>query len=118
MDWIEQLARIRSERRLGDIQWEISPRRPLEAEFAPGSGGELEFMASTLRVQLGLLHEEDLLRFIADLRQGLSAYVRVRQCTLERRSRASTTQAWPMQAECHLDLITVTRRDASAPKKP
>ncbi|MDD5297233.1 MAG: hypothetical protein PHU46_09990 [Rhodocyclaceae bacterium] len=119
MDWLERIARIRAERRLGDIQWEISPQRPLEAEFAPGGKGELEFMASSLRLRLSLLHEEDLLRFIKDLKDSMPAYVRIRQCSLERLPRNEDRRgpAPQLQAECQVDLITLRKR-ASAAKQP
>lgn len=117
LDWIEHIARIRAERRLGDIRWEILPPRPLDAELAPGQAGEFEFTASTLRIQLALLHEEDLLRFISDLRDGMPAYVRVRQCSLSRTPAGGSKRWGQMQAECQLDLITLTRRPP-APKQP
>jgi hypothetical protein len=116
MDWIENLAHIQAERRLYDIRWELSPQRPLEAEFGTGSSGEFAFMASALHVQLDLLHEEDLLRFLNDMKGRLSAYVRVRQCSLSRQPpQAGTPQ---LQAECQLDLITLKTRGAAPSKQP
>ena len=37
-----------------------------------------------MRVELALLHEEDLLRFLADLRDSGNAYYSVRNCALSR----------------------------------
>lgn len=122
MDWIESIARIQGERRLYDIRWEIFPQRPLEAEFAPRATGELEFMVSTLRLEIALLHEEDLLRFLSDLRDSLPAYVRVRQCSLARQGKAGAPtleRGTPqLQAECQMDLITLKTRGAAPPKQP
>jgi hypothetical protein len=122
MDWIESIARIQAQRRLYDIRWEISPQRPLEAEFAPRGTGELEFMASTLHLEIALLHEEDLLRFLSDLRDSLPAYVRIRQCSLARQSQAGASplerNAPQLQAECQMDLITLKARGATPPKQP
>lgn len=116
MDWIETLARIQAERRLYDIRWELSPQRPLEAELGAGSSSEFEFMGSALHVQIALLHEEDLLRFLNDLKGSLSAYVRVRQCSLSRQPpQAGTPQ---LQAECQLDLITLKTRGVAPFKQP
>ena len=41
-----------------------------------------------MRVELALLHEDDLLRFLADLRDSGNAYYSVRSCTLTRTGQA------------------------------
>jgi hypothetical protein len=132
MDWVEKIAQIRAQRRLLDVRWDISPQRPLEPELAPTHGGEYTFMASALHLQFALLHEEDLLRFISDLKDGLSAYVRVRQCTLERLSAGLGQAGEPvaekasgptgpgpqLQADCQIDLITLRKGGPVPPKQP
>lgn len=111
LEWIEQIRHIRSERRLFDIHWELQARRLLEAELAPGDGGGYDLHASRLKLELPLLHEEDLLRFLADLRNKLQAYVLPRQCSIEPAAIDTvpdTGAVQPrLQARCELDLITL-----------
>jgi hypothetical protein len=62
-----------------------------------------------MRVDLALLHEEDLLRFLSDLRNSGNAYYSPRRCTLSRTGQAATgTAIMPrLRAECDIDLITL-----------
>ena len=65
-------------------------------------------------MQLDLLHEEDLLRFLADLRASGNAYYAVRSCSLARTGQAATgaTIAPRLRAQCEIDLVTVIDRGA------
>lgn len=112
--WIEQLTLIREQRQLFDLSWEIAPRRT----FGPTleSGGEiLQFMLSSLRLSLPLLHEQDLLHLLNDLEQQLPAYVRLRRCTLSRRAAHEEDKVGlpHLDADCELELITLLRSSLS-----
>jgi hypothetical protein len=67
-----------------------------------------------MRVQLDLLHEEDLLRFLADLRASGNAYYAVKSCNLTRTGQAATgtTMTPRLRAVCEIDLITVIDKAA------
>ena len=74
----------------------------------------VDFFASTMRVDLALLHEEDLLRFLADLRNSGNAFYSVKKCALSRTGQAATgTTITPrLRAECDIDLVTILDRAA------
>lgn len=114
LDWIEHIRAIRDEYKLIDVQYEIAPEQDL-----PGIAGErYRFMASTMRLRLMMLHEEDLQRLLDDLPRDVSAHVRARRCSIERLpapAQASADTA-RLKAECELDWITVrdTRREAES----
>ena len=72
LEWVELIREIRDKRRLIDLQYELAPQRSLD-NSAPGNG--YAFYASTMKVQLKLLHEEDLTRFIDDLRRQAKALI-------------------------------------------
>ena len=112
LEWADAITRIRKQRELLDLSYRVDRQRLLVA--APGKPGNVEFFASAMRVQLALLHEEDLLRFLADLRASGNAYYAVRQCSLTRIAQpASGVQISPrLRAECDLDLITIIDRAA------
>jgi cell division protein FtsL len=105
LEWVELLKEIRDKRRLLDLQYEIAPQRPLDAMPANGYG----FYASTMKVQLKLLHEEDLTRLLDDLRRQARALIQVKSCAVSRLPRGGADGTIPaqLQAECQIDLVTL-----------
>ena len=67
-----------------------------------------------MKVDLALLHEEDLLRFLADLRQSGNAFYSVRKCALSRTGQAlgGATMTPRLSAQCEIDLSTIIDRAA------
>ena len=112
LEWADAITRIRTQRELLDLSYRVDRQRLLVS--APGKPANVEFYASTMRVQLALLHEEDLLRFLADLRASGNAYYSVRSCSLARTGQAATgaTIAPRLRAQCEIDLVTVIDRGA------
>lgn len=98
LEWVELLQRLRHDLRLPALSYEFSPQSSLGA--ASDSG--YVFFRSASRIQLTLLHEEDLLRFLNLARQEARALLLVRDCTL---SRLPTSEGM-LSAECELDWIT------------
>ena len=80
----------------------------------PGKPASVDFYASSMKVDLALLHEADLLRFLADLRESGNAYYAVRRCALSRTGEAAsgTNMVPRLRADCDIDLITVIDRAA------
>lgn len=110
LGWIEKIGEIKTERRLFDIQYELAPQRPLDQKLLGGSitGGH-QFMASTMRLRMQLLHEDDLLGFLADLRSRVQALLLVRACQVERLPPASGGRGVQPQlkADCTIDWVTL-----------
>jgi hypothetical protein len=112
LEWADAITRIRNERELLDLTYRVDRQRLLKS--FPGKPGNVDFFASTMNVQLDLLHEEDLLRFLADLRNSGNAYYLVKLCGVRRIGQAATgiTIAPRLRANCEIDLITVLDRGA------
>jgi hypothetical protein len=112
LEWADAMARIRSHRELLDVRYRVERQRPLIS--VAGKPGNVDFYASAMHVNLALLHEEDLLRFLADLRDSGNAYYAVRRCTLLRTGQAATVSGLVprLRAECDIDLITAMDRAA------
>lgn len=112
LEWADAITRIRKERELLDLRYVVERQRLLSS--VAGKPGNVDFYASTMKVDLALLHEEDLLRFLADLRQSGNAFYSVRKCGLSRTGQAATgaTLTPRLRAECEIDLITVIDRAA------
>ena len=92
---------------------EIFERRKLLTSAA-GKPASVDFFASTMRVEMQLLHEEDLLRFLADLRASGNAYYSVKRCAMTRTGQAigGATMTPRLAAQCDIDLITIIDRAA------
>jgi hypothetical protein len=112
LEWADAITRIRTQRELLDLSYRVDRQRLLKT--VPGKPDNVEFLASTMRVQLQLLHEEDLLRFLSDLRASGNAYYAVKSCQIQRTGQAATgTTITPrLRAQCEIDLITAIDRGA------
>lgn len=116
LDWVERIRAIKNERKLFDIQYEITPQQTIDAATLPGASASYEFLSSTMQMRMKLLHEEDLLNFIGDLRTTAQAFIRVRRCDVERLPKAtSEVRGLPPQlaADCTIEWITVRERKSA-----
>ena len=110
LDWIESITRIKNERKLFEIRYNFDAQRPLDY---PGivATNAAELVVSRLKLDMLLLHEGDLLNFLADLQAGIKAHVSVRNCTVTRIERGAapggTTVQPRLRAECQVDLVSV-----------
>jgi len=118
LEWADTITRIRKEQELLDLRYVVERQRLLTT--VPGKPAGVDFYASTMKVELALLHEGDLLRFLAELRQSGNAFYAIRRCGLTRTAQAATgTTITPrLRAECEIDLVTIMDRAAkgAAPK--
>lgn len=113
LDWIEQIRQIKTTRKLLDIQYEITPQLPLDPAILPGSSGDFEFFSSSMQFRMQLLHEEDLLYFLDDLRASAQAFLRIRRCDIDRLPKSGGDGRGPspqLSATCAADWITVRER--------
>ena len=112
LEWADAINRIRRERELLDLRYQVERQRLLLS--APGKPANVDFYASTMKVDLALLHEEDLMRFLADLRQSGNAFYSVKKCALTRTGQAlgGATISPRLRGECEIDLITIVDRGA------
>ncbi len=113
LDWLERIRSIKLARKLIDVQYELQPQQPIDPSLLANKAGDIEFMSSSMQLHLLLLHEEDLLNFLADLGAGVDAFVRVRQCKVERIP--ADARMAQLRADCVLDWITLRRKKDGAP---
>jgi hypothetical protein len=114
LEWADAMSRIRSQRELLDVRYRVERQKLLAS--MPGKPGNVDFFVSTMRVELALLHEEDLLRFLGDLRASGNAYYAVRKCSVMRTGQTATgaTIVPRLHAGCEIDLITILDRAAKS----
>lgn len=112
LEWIEALVAIQKNRRLFQVQYTLEPQRALDY---PGlaqiqKGGDGTFMASRLKLELLLLHEQDLLDFLGDLRTAGGSFASARSCSVSRTERvfAAGGPIRPrLRASCVVDMISL-----------
>jgi len=111
LDWIETIARIKTARRIFKLDYELAPQRPVDASMLPGgaSAGGFELMASQMKLQMQLLHEGELLSFLAELRKSVEALIQVRSCSIERMppSKIDRSTNAQLRVDCTLEWITL-----------
>jgi hypothetical protein len=110
IEWIESIAQIKNKRKLFEIKYRIEPQRQLDYPGVVAAGGA-DLVVSRMKLDMLLLHEDDLLNFLADLQAARKAYISVRQCAVTRLEREAPTTATALRprlvAECQLDLVSV-----------
>jgi hypothetical protein len=109
IDWIESIARIKNDRKLFEIRYNIEAQRSVDYPGVVATGAA-DFVVSRMRLSMLLLHEGDLLNFLADLQAAGKGHVSVRRCTVTRieRGAPSATALQPrLRAECQVDLVSV-----------
>ncbi len=69
-----------------------------------------------MHVEFALLHEEDMLRFLSDLRDSGNAFYAVKKCSLSRlgQSVGGPTMTARLRGDCDIDLITLIDRAAKS----
>ena len=116
LEWIEALTAIRQKRRLFQVQYHLDSQRAVDY---PGvaedqKGGNAIFIANRVKLDLSLLHEEDLLNFLADLATSAGSFASLRSCSVTRTERAGAGGG-PLRprlhATCVIDMITLKARD-------
>ena len=112
LDWTELLRDLQHQLRLPGMTYEFGPQSPLESGPAVGYA----YHSSQLKIQLRLLHEEDLLNFIAHLQRDAKAMVLVRHCKLSRLAGGNQADGAQLVAECTMEWVTLRR--ASGTKQP
>jgi hypothetical protein len=114
LEWADAIKRIRAQRGLIDLRYRVEPQKPLAS--VPAKPGSIDFYASTMKVNLALLHEEDLFGFLSDLRSSGNAYYSVKRCTLGRTGVPPTAAnlAARVNADCEIDLITIVDQGAKS----
>lgn len=110
LDWADSIQRIRLDREMLDVRYRIEPQKVLSSIQA--KPGKVEFNVSSMKLELALLHEGDLLGFLEDLRESGNAYVSVRRCAISRSGAGASPSGASiltprLRAECQIDLITV-----------
>jgi hypothetical protein len=110
LDWIDSLREAARAVRVPSLQYTIEAQRG----FDPGVDlkmGDFELFASTVRLSVSLLHEQDLFDLLGHLRQRVAGLFGVRSCDITRNGDDITLapDAVNLRAVCELQFITIRR---------
>jgi hypothetical protein len=67
----------------------------------------IEFMTSTMKLRMLLLHEGDLINFLSDIGK-IDAFIRVKQCSVERLN--VIVKNAQLKADCDIEWITLRQK--------
>jgi len=104
LDWMEMLRDTQRALRLPGMTYEFGAQTSLDK----GDETTYVWFSSPLRLQLRLLHEEDLLNFLARIQKNAKALVIVNSCklsSLPRPAEGHETMA-QLTAECEMQWLT------------
>ena len=105
VNWVDALRTAAERARLPGVQYQIGAEAPMPAPPAGTAG----LVHSPMAIDLQLLHEDDLLRFLRALEAQRAGLFLIESCSLERLG-AATEAPRPdtnLRAECALAWITV-----------
>ncbi|SDH85443.1 hypothetical protein [Propionivibrio dicarboxylicus] len=114
-DWTALVDEIQRKHQLADVRYE--PDQPQILAVAPSES--LALVSMPIHLRLKLLHEEDLTRFLDELRAQSPSFVHIKKCHIGR----SQTVASPdldtghLDADCRIEAVALqdNRQGASKP---
>ena len=115
LDWMEYIQHIRESRKLLPITYEVSAQQVFQVS-PEVSIGDLELRGSKMKLQMGLLHEGDLLNFLDDLKR--KGFYTVQECKVKRAGAEPESAHLPLAAECVIYWLTLGERADSPEQTP
>ena len=112
LNWIENLRTVSKDLKLPNLRYAINTQEMYEPAF-PVQDGAFKVYVSLMTLDLGLLHEGDLLRFFQELDQRAAGLYSVSDCAINRSSgelKRDPTEA-NLMAKCTLKWYTVKQAE-------
>ncbi len=108
LDWIETLKRLRDRHQIFTIDYDIAAQRRLGAEAS-----NIAAFSSKIDLQFTLLHEQDLLDFLADFKAQAPGIFLLESCELKRQSQGVINGPEPnLTGACTMQWITVREKSS------
>jgi hypothetical protein len=99
---------IKSQRRLFDISYTLEAQKPADYPELIASKTDYAIRVSRLKLNMQLLHENDLVHFFDDFSEAARTITSLRECKLLRNiTEGAAPGIGRLRAECVLDLLTV-----------
>lgn len=114
INWLDALRNANTRSELFGVSYQIGIQHPypFAAEFDPGT---ISLQESVMELDMRLLHEGDLMRFLDELRAQQVGLFHVKDCTLLRTDRSDALRNQPyISAKCDLAWITARPGNSAA----
>lgn len=116
IEWVDTLRNIHQQQKLFKINYAIASQQDYKPEFLLNAG-VFKLKSSTMKLDLAMLHEGDLITLLEELHARETTPFIVRDCEIIRVNQAIATSFIPnMQAHCELDWLTVHEPQREAGK--
>jgi hypothetical protein len=109
LDWMEGLERLRKQGAVLDFKYTIAPQQSY-APNPPLDAGNFLLSRSSMTLQIDLLHEEQLLHLLTDMRKELNGWFMLDGCTLTKTG--TTDDITPLKASCSGGWFTMKPKGA------
>jgi hypothetical protein len=106
LNLIEGLDNLRKQNRVLDFKYAIAPQQPYKPAPALDSGN-FDLKYSNMKLQIDLLHEEQLINFFDSLRHDMKGWFILEKCTLDK-AQGSDAQ---LKADCEGGWLTLKNRN-------
>ena len=118
LDWIETLRAATNDLTLPRISYAIEPQLQAVAPIQSiATDGNAQIHVSRLQLEMGLVHEMDLLRFIDELQKKAPGLISVDHCELDWQGERTTevTVGTNILASCSILIFSVITSDVDNP---
>ena len=117
IEWVDGLRRIHQRQKLFNINYMIGVQESYKPSFISETG-VFQLYRSTMKLDLSMLHEGDLITLLNGLDELQTTPYIVRQCELRRLTVTTTRALQPnMSAQCEIDWLTI-REPQTAGARP
>ena len=118
INWVDALRVASLSLKMFGINYQIEAQQLYAASVAP-EAGPYRLRQSVMKINMGLLHEEDVLRFVNALAEQQAGVFSIRECSLQRQgtAKAENVRVQPnLLADCSLAWLTIS--EVNAREKP
>ncbi len=114
LNWIETLRAASERIKLPGLTYDISPQEEYSPEFSTNMG-RFALYSSTMKLNISMLHEGDLSRFIEDINEHVEGIFTITKCRFIRTSKKliEKRDAKNIMADCELQWINIRMADGS-----
>lgn len=116
LDWVETMRRITADLDLPRVGYSIEPQRSVVTPLSSRLGGDnIKLRVSNLQLEMGLVHELDLLRFFDVLQSQAPGLIKVDKCEVEKIGTVEVNVAEAnLVAICDVKIFSVITSDIEA----
>jgi hypothetical protein len=108
LDWIERINQLREKHQIFSIDYDVAPQSPFTGQTMSVAAN-----ASKIDMKFAVLHEQDLLDFLAELKRDAPGIFLLDSCALKREGTTATVSnafSPNLSAYCTLQWITVKEK--------